>query len=572
MKVIKKEDYSKAFEDNIIDWTTFYRRNIHRFIEHYFGIKLHFFQKIMVYLMNLYPLVILICSRAVSKSFTTSVFGCAICVLYPNSKVLVTAKTKKQAGLLISEKIEKELMNMSPNLKREIKKISTSNNAIEVIFHNGSSFIAGVSGEQSRGLRSTILITDEYRLVEKSILDSVLIPTEIQRPTPYTMKKEYQHLVEEPREIYLSSAYFKSHWIWEHIKSGVKDMYKNEAIVFATDLATTLKHGIKTKRQLIRARNQSDSFTFDMEYNNLMIGGGENQYYSFDLVSSAQKIQKAWYPKTLEDYVSNKKNRFGDIKKQDGEIRVVCMDIAVSETTTKVKNDFSCIKCIRALPSRNKYERQEVYIECFTGWTIEKQAIRVRQIMEDFKADYFAFDGRTYGTMMVDEMAKVLYDEERDIEYPPIRVFNEGTLKDRCKNKNAIPIMWAFTASSRSNNLLHTSMKGNLIDGKYKMLISSHTCVDTYLINKSEYQKANSEQRVLYESPYTYSDVTLTEMINLSQTFVGGSEIKLEEPPSGTKDRYITSAIGNLFIQEELDLKLQDNNKEEEDLMDYCFF
>ena len=55
---------------------------------------------------------------------------------------------------------------MSPNLRREIKKISTGQNAIEVIFHNGSSFIAGVAGEQSRGLRSTVLITDEFRLVK----------------------------------------------------------------------------------------------------------------------------------------------------------------------------------------------------------------------------------------------------------------------------------------------------------------------------------------------------------------------------------------------------------------------
>lgn len=28
------EGMNKEFEDRIIDWTTFYRRNIHRFIEH----------------------------------------------------------------------------------------------------------------------------------------------------------------------------------------------------------------------------------------------------------------------------------------------------------------------------------------------------------------------------------------------------------------------------------------------------------------------------------------------------------------------------------------------------------
>lgn len=94
MQITKKEELDAKFEDKIIDWCTFYRRNIHRFIEHYFGIKLHFYQTIMVYLMHSCPLVVLLCARAVSKSFITSVYACAVCVLYPNSKVLVTAMTK----------------------------------------------------------------------------------------------------------------------------------------------------------------------------------------------------------------------------------------------------------------------------------------------------------------------------------------------------------------------------------------------------------------------------------------------------------------------------------------------
>ena len=48
MAIKKQKDLEKEFEENIIDWCTFYRRNIHRFIEHYFGIKLHFYQKILI--------------------------------------------------------------------------------------------------------------------------------------------------------------------------------------------------------------------------------------------------------------------------------------------------------------------------------------------------------------------------------------------------------------------------------------------------------------------------------------------------------------------------------------------
>lgn len=562
--VSTKEEMSEEFEEKLIDWTTFYRRNIHRFIEHYFGIKLHFFQIIMVYLMHLFPSVVFVCSRAVSKSFTTAVYACAVCVLYPNSKVLVTAMTKKQAGLLITEKIEKELMVMSPNLKREIKKISTGQNAIEVIFHNGSSFIAGVAGEQSRGLRSTILITDEFRLVEKDVLDSILIPTEIIRPTPYTMKPEYSHLQEEPREIYLSSAYFKSHWMWNLIKQTTIDEYKGEAILFATDLATTLKHGIKTRKQLLRAKTKSDSTTFDMEYNNLMVGGSENQYYSFELVSSCQKIKKAWYPKTIDEYFENKRTRFGDIKKQAGEIRVVSMDIAMSKSTKKVKNDLTVIKCVRALPTRERYERQEVYTEAFEGTDSDSQAIRVRQIMEDFDADYFVFDGRTYGTGIVDSMAKILYDEERDKEYIPLKVFNNDELADRCKNTSASPIMWAYIGSADNNHKMHTTMLGSLKDGKYKMLINHISCKDLYLSDKREYEVASVDEKARLEVPYMYSDLTLNEMINLNKEFIQGGKIKLTEPSNGMKDKYVTSAMANLFIQE-LEIGLTSRNDSEID-------
>ena len=94
MAIKKQKDLQKEFEENIIDWCTFYRRNIHRLIEHYFGINLHFYQKIILYLMNLCPLVVVVCARAVSKSFITALYACAICVLKPNSKILVTALTK----------------------------------------------------------------------------------------------------------------------------------------------------------------------------------------------------------------------------------------------------------------------------------------------------------------------------------------------------------------------------------------------------------------------------------------------------------------------------------------------
>lgn len=94
MQITKKEELDSKFQERIIDYVTFYRRNIHRFVEHYLKIDMHFYQKIMIYLMNLSPQVVILCARASAKSFITSLYACSICILYPNSKVLVTAMTR----------------------------------------------------------------------------------------------------------------------------------------------------------------------------------------------------------------------------------------------------------------------------------------------------------------------------------------------------------------------------------------------------------------------------------------------------------------------------------------------
>ena len=69
-------------------------------------------------------------------------------------------KRKHTVELLIKEKIEKELVTKSPNLAREIKRINTSNNKMEVIFHNGSSFVVSPCNDDARGQRLTLLVVD----------------------------------------------------------------------------------------------------------------------------------------------------------------------------------------------------------------------------------------------------------------------------------------------------------------------------------------------------------------------------------------------------------------------------
>lgn len=148
---VKKLSKKKEFEERLIDWVTFYRRNLHRFVEHYLQIELHLYQKLLIYLMNLYPLIVVVACRAAAKSFIIAIYACARCILFPNSKIVIASATKGQASLIVTEKIQKELIPNSPNLAREIKDIKTSSNQTEVIFHNGSTITVCPASDNARG-------------------------------------------------------------------------------------------------------------------------------------------------------------------------------------------------------------------------------------------------------------------------------------------------------------------------------------------------------------------------------------------------------------------------------------
>jgi hypothetical protein len=117
----KVSEKNKEFEERIIDWVTFYRRNIHRFIEHYFGLELHMYEKILLFLMNLFPLIVVVACRASAKSYIIAIFACAKAVLYPGSIIVIASSTKKQSSLIVSEKIQKELMPQKVSIAKHLQ-------------------------------------------------------------------------------------------------------------------------------------------------------------------------------------------------------------------------------------------------------------------------------------------------------------------------------------------------------------------------------------------------------------------------------------------------------------------
>lgn len=77
--------------DHLIQWITFFRKNLHRFVKDYLGITLHWYQMIMIYLMGINDFIVIIASRASAKSWIIALYACCRCILYPNTMVVLSS-------------------------------------------------------------------------------------------------------------------------------------------------------------------------------------------------------------------------------------------------------------------------------------------------------------------------------------------------------------------------------------------------------------------------------------------------------------------------------------------------
>ena len=149
-KVMTKEkDVSEDWEYKLIDWTTFYRRNIHRFIQHYFQIDLYWYQIIWIYFMSICESFVTVASRAAAKSWLIAVLAYARGVLYPNSEIVIVAASMKQAAIIFGKMAR--LKDDYPNIAREIKDFSDTQNNCKCVLHNGTTVKVVACQESGRG-------------------------------------------------------------------------------------------------------------------------------------------------------------------------------------------------------------------------------------------------------------------------------------------------------------------------------------------------------------------------------------------------------------------------------------
>lgn len=555
---------------HVLAWGTFFRRNMHRFVMDYLKIQLYEYQALTIYKMGISNLICIIASRNDAKSFIVAVYAVARCLLYKGTKFRIGAATEKQAKLIVSEKIMDELCEWSPILRKEIEDFSTRNNDIYVKFRNGSKISVFVANENARGLRSNAICREETRQIKKKVEDSVISPFQTPRKPKYMFNPEYKDnklLKEQPVDIYITSSWYDDgNWMWDIATQALDGMKKhNHAVMLAFDESIALKHELKTIEQLIKEKKKQDPVTWKIEFLNLKVKDSLSSYFTYSMLLNRQVSRHVFYPQSSIDFKSGKKNKYS-IPKLDNEIRIVSNDIAFVAGS---QNDNSVYSCIRGIPEtltymndtneteiKRGYRRQYPYIESNQIGDTTLQAIRIRQLYEDFNADYIVIDTRNGGLQVLYALQKILYDTERGIEYEPLKCMNNDEYAKVCSDLNAKSCIYAINATQSLNSDIAIAFRKNLIENKIDFLVNYNIAKETILPNNKEYlQSLNVDDQINFEKPFLETQAMIGECAELQyEKMPQTGIIKIQEKGKNRKDRYTSCSYGSYFIDQlELD-------------------
>ncbi|MED3976208.1 terminase family protein [Priestia megaterium] len=570
----KKTQPTNKTREGFKKWTAFYRENPHRFAKEYLGVNLFLYQVLLLWAMNKYSFFMYVAARGQGKSFIIAIYCVIRAILYPSSNIVLASGTKGQARLIITEKIF-ALKNNSKNVEREIKEFKTSANECYVVFKNGSKIQASTSSDSARGLRANILIVDEFRLLSKETIDQILRPfLNVNRTPPYLQNPKYSHLSEENKEIYISSAWYKNHHIWDSFKSYLKNMIAGkDYFVAVLPWQLSVYHKLLSKKRVEQQRTEEDfdEMSWAMEYEALFVGENENAYYKLDDIQKCRTLPKAFYPPTDREFVESKgtRKKLSNMPKQAGEIRIVSMDIALMGSNKAVKNDTTAFTLMRLLPQGDTYRRDVVYMESLAGQHAELQAIRLKQLYYDFEGDYVAMDTNGNGIAVFDNVTKVLYDKARDVEYEAWTVINDEMMDNRKMDKNAIPLIYSIKATPELNHKVATGLRSAFESQKIRLLINDIEAKEDLIENKG-YLKKTPEEQVDLLKPFVQATALTNELVNLVYRVQSGY-IKIEEVGTTTKDRYSSVGYGN-YIATLLEQDILRANMRNDEMLQFCLF
>jgi hypothetical protein len=554
------------------EWCAYYRSNPHRFVADYLHVELRLFQKILVVMMNICTVVAFIGARGIGKTFLSAIFCVVRAILYPGTKICIASGTRGQ-GRAVLEKILLELKPNSRELAAEIDEKQTKDNGTnaQIVFKNGSYIKVVTAGDSSRGNRANVLLLDEFRLISKDVIDTILRKFLTQRRMPRyaeltDAERAREYAKEKNMTMYLSSAFFADHWSYTKCQDTCRSMLDDTRRQFVCGLPYQLSiaEGLLDADTVADEMVETDfnEIKFSMEYEALWWGAGDGSFFDYATVSKNRKIKYAMLPDKLSTKLSNS----APVRippKQNGEIRILSADIALM-SSKKNHNDATAVFINQMMLTKaRRYTSNIVYAASYEGMHTDDQALVIRKLFDEYQCDYIVLDSNGIGLGVFDALAREMSDPETGDVYPALSCINDKTMAERCTAVDAEKVIWSVKANAQFNSDCAFLLREGFRSGKVRLLVSEYDA-DEVLGGLPGYSKLSAADQVLLQLAYINTTLLIDELVKLRHDESGG-KIRISERAGMRKDRYSSLAY-NFYLASQLEAKLAKRNAMNADL------
>lgn len=544
-------------------WGSYYRENFDLFVEEYLQLDfLKWFQTMLLVMMNRSRVFLWIAARGMGKSFLIAIFAVARCTLYPGTKVVITSGTRGQS-INVLEKIQTELMPVSPNLCNEIDMAKTkfSGQDAKVMFKNSSYIKVVTASDNARSNRANILIVDEFRMVKKDTIDTVLKKfLTSRRMPPYKDLTDAERKVEYAKEpnksCFLSSAYFKDHWSFNKMLDTFKLMLDDSK----TDFVCGFPYQLSVQEGLLFSEDvESDMLESDfneikwsMEMEAMWFGDEDGAFFDFDSISKNRRIKYAMLPDKLSGLLGNNQ-KVKIPQKQNGEKRILSADVALM-SSSKHNNDATAIFINQMLPSKGgRYTNNIVYSDSYEGLHTEDQALVIRRLYDEYLCDYIVLDCTGLGLGVYDALVRDIVDPDTGEVYPALSCCNDQEMAARCTTTGADKVIWSIKASPKLNSDCAVLLREGFRSGKIRLLMTEYDA-DVVMSEIKGYKSLSPSEKVKLQMPYVHTTLLINELVKLQHEESGG-RVRVYERSGMRKDRY-SSLSYNYYVALQLESKL----------------
>lgn len=560
---IEKDKQQKIMET--VAWRAgYYRNNPHRYVIDVLGLSLKWFQQILLWCMMHYNFVMYLAARGQGKTYLTALFCCVRCILFPGTKIVVSSGTLKQANEVLL-KIQDDFMKQSSILRSEIEKCNIGQNDASIYFKNGSWIKTRTSSENSRSARANCIVVDEFRMVDETVINTVLrkFLTSPRQPK-YLQKPEYAHMQERNKEIYMSSAYFKSSWAYRKAQSYTLNFFDDTKKYFICGLPyqVSVREGLLSRSQLEDEMSEADynELVQQMEMECLWFGDTDGSLFKFDELTARRRLRKAFPP------LSFCNDKITIPKLTSTSKRILSIDVALMQSTKKKKNDASAI-FINDLIQVNDtaYQSNFVYGETFEGLKTDELGMIVMKYFYEYQCTDLVLDTNGIGLGVYDFITKDQICQENGKRYQAMTCINDKDMAERCKVRDANKVVWSVKANANFNNEICVLLRNGIQNGKINFLIPEQDADSSLKETYKGYFKMSPTEQAKLKMSYIQTTFAVYELVKLDHEVKNGN-IKVKEVEGMRKDRYSSIAY-SYWCACQLELKLKPKTQDTQSLV-----